>query len=97
VLTIVVMALSADLITLTKSDYSDFKFLGLALATSGLTLITIVPMYDRPRGRVFSASLNGVYFSTYRFIIDLCWQGAFFSYTVVEISWLCMFPSLAKF
>jgi hypothetical protein len=86
---VIVVALSADLIALDGS--SNLPFSALSLATGLLTLLTIIPMYGQPRGRVFPASLNGVDFSTYRLIIDLCRLDAFFSYTIVEIVWLCMF------
>jgi hypothetical protein len=86
---VIVVALSADLIALTgPSNYLTFS--PLSLATGLITLFTIIPMYSQPRGCVCPASLNGVHFFAYRFIVDLCRRGAFFSYTVVEISWLCM-------
>jgi hypothetical protein len=51
---VIVVALSADLISLTVPG----GFAGLALATGLLTLLTIIPAYVQPRGRVFPASLN---------------------------------------
>jgi hypothetical protein len=87
-----VVALSADLIALTGPS-NHLHFSALSLATGLLTLFTIIPMYGQPRGRVFLASLNGIDFSTYRFIIDLCRRGACFSFIIVEIAWLCMYFS----
>jgi hypothetical protein len=49
---IIVLALSADLVALT-APFSTFTFAALSLATSLLTLLTIIPMYGQPRGRVF--------------------------------------------
>lgn len=41
---LIVMSISADLIALTE-PYFYFKFSALALATSLLTLFTMIPMY----------------------------------------------------
>jgi hypothetical protein len=56
---VIVIALSADLIAHTEPFY--YQFSALALATGLLTVFTIVPMYGRPRGRGLPASLNGVF------------------------------------
>jgi hypothetical protein len=85
---IIVVALSADLIALT-GPFNYLTFSPLTLSTGLLTILTIIPMYGQPRSRVFPASLND---TAYRFIVDLCGQGAFFSYTIVEIVWFCMHP-----
>jgi len=47
---LIVMSVSADLIALTSPFY--YKFAALALATSLLTLFTIVPMYALAPGQV---------------------------------------------
>ncbi|KAH9971806.1 hypothetical protein BGW80DRAFT_419996 [Lactifluus volemus] len=68
---IIVVALSADLIALT-GPFNYLTFSPLTLSTGLLTILTIIPM----------------------FIVDLCGQGAFFSYTIVEIVWFSILWSL---
>jgi hypothetical protein len=61
---VIVICLSADLISATSPLY--FQFSGLALATGLLTVLTVTPM----------------------FVVDMFRQGSFFSWVLVEISWL---------
>lgn len=42
---LIVMSISADLIALTEPHGGYFKFSALALATSLITLFTVIPMY----------------------------------------------------
>jgi hypothetical protein len=93
---IIVIALSADLIVLTEPLATYPPFSAFALATGLLTVITIVPMYGGTFDRVPRIT-KWCLFSTHRFIIDMVRKGAFFSYIVVEIAWLSMYPCLAKF
>jgi hypothetical protein len=51
---VIVMALSADLISITEPLY--YKFSALSLATSLLTLLTVIPMYALALGQVRSLS-----------------------------------------
>ena len=50
---LIVMSLSADLISLTEPLFY-YKFSALALATSLLTLLTVIPMYALALGQVRS-------------------------------------------
>lgn len=61
---VIVICLSADLISATAPLY--YQFSGLALATGLLTVLTVTPM----------------------FVVDMFRQGSFFSWVLVEISWL---------
>ena len=51
-LAVVVMSIGADLIAISEPFY--FKFAALALATSLLTLLTVIPMYALALGQVRS-------------------------------------------
>ncbi|KAF8271723.1 hypothetical protein EI94DRAFT_1796839 [Lactarius quietus] len=73
----IVLSLSADLISLTEPLFY-YKFSAFALATSAITLLTVVPMYALAPIRLL---LDDVTLIPSR-------AGAIFSYIVVEIVWL---------
>jgi hypothetical protein len=58
---LIVLALSADLCAVT-GPFSALTFAPLALATSLLTLLAIIPMYGQPRDRVFRITKCPLFF-----------------------------------
>ena len=87
---VIVICLSADLISLTEHGY-PFGFSVLALSLGLLTIITIIPMCGQTYRVVDRITKHLSSFIVYRLVIDLLRQGSFFSYIVVEIAWLCRF------
>ena len=96
VLSLIVMALSANIIALTEPVFY-YKFSALGLATGLMTILTVIPMYDRANAVVGCITEMPSPPFALRFLIDMDRQGSFFSYIVLEISWLCKFLCLARF
>ncbi|KAI6136266.1 hypothetical protein F5141DRAFT_19208 [Pisolithus sp. B1] len=87
VFSLIVVGLSAHLISLTEEYYAlYFVFCALGIATAGLTISTVPVMYIPSMSPSRGSMLTSFFFL--RLIIDVIRRGAFTSMVVVELVWL---------